>query len=175
MPAPARPSSHSTGKQSFQLFIVHLPEYKSSAIKLRDALSAFDVAGFVAHARAQRTPKWQENVMDQLRSSDALVALLHKGFYENEWTQQEIGAAVGCGLLVIPVTFGEEPRGFIGHYEPLQGKGKSYDRLADELRRVLKGHPQTRTRMAESLMGRVVASDIYRQAVQATRPPEEAE
>ena len=175
MPPSVRPTQRPGSKSAFRLFIIHLGRCKESAIRLRDALADRDVAGHVAHARFQRTPKWQENTLDRLRASDGVVALLHKGFYESEWTEQEVGAALGRGLLVIPITFGEAPRGFMSQCETLQGKGQSYDKLADAVVRILKGHPLTRSKMAAALAARVVASQVYKQAVGTGKPVEKAE
>ncbi|MGY2982675.1 hypothetical protein ACVI1K_000022 [Bradyrhizobium sp. USDA 4508] len=43
-----------------------------------------------------------------------------KGFHESNWTDQEIGFALGRGVMVVAVNLGRNPYGFIGDMHALK-------------------------------------------------------
>ena len=135
-----------------------------AAGKLQQALLGYKITSFVAHTDIEPMREWENEIISALNISDGVVALLHKGFHESMWTDQEIGIGVGKGLLVIPVSFGESPYGFMGRFQALPGMGKSYDLLAVELHRILLTHRLTRRRMAEVLLDQFVDSANFDQA-----------
>ena len=47
------------------------------------------------------------------------MALLTKEFHESDWTDQEVGYALGRGVPVVPVKRGRDPYGFIGKFQAL--------------------------------------------------------
>ena len=55
-----------------------------------------------------------------LFSMHALLPLLTDGFHDSNWTDQEIGIAVGRGVPVISVKLGTDPYGFIAKYQAVQ-------------------------------------------------------
>jgi len=55
---------------------------------------------------------------------------------------------VGRSVLIIPVRVGNDPYGFIGNYQALQGAGKENPELAAEVADLLAEHPLTADRMA---------------------------
>jgi hypothetical protein len=63
----------------------------------------------------------------------ALACLLTPDFHQSNWTDQEVGFALGKGVVVIPVRLGYDPYGFIGKVQGLSGSLESPDRLADLL------------------------------------------
>jgi hypothetical protein len=54
-----------------------------------------------------------------LASMDAFVALLTEKFHTSEWTDQEVGYALGRGVPLIAVKLGADPYGFIGKFQAL--------------------------------------------------------
>jgi len=53
---------------------------------------------------------------------DAFVALLTEGFHESDWTDQEVGYALGRSVPLIAVKLGKDPYGFIGKFQALSCK-----------------------------------------------------
>lgn len=86
-----------------------------------------------------------------LYSMDALAAILMPGFKESNWTDQEVGIAVGRGTLVIPIMRGLEPYGFISKYQGLNATGKTVAAVAEEIFRILTSSPKTRAKMLSCL------------------------
>lgn len=168
-------ASHLWLDGQLRVFITHISAYKSAAAKFRSSLQPFHISGFVAHSDIQPMREWEEEILLALRSADAIVALLHKGFHESYWTDQEIGIGIGRGIITVSITFGETPYGFIGRYQAVQGRGKSYDKLAEEVFRIFAIHPQTRRRMAEALVHKLSISGEYKEAIDTVRLIEDVE
>ena len=68
-----------------------------------------------------------------LATCDALVALLLENFHASNWTDQEIGFAMGRGVPVYSVRFGQDPYGFIGRFQTFNGNQKVAAALSREL------------------------------------------
>ena len=137
----------------FRLFITHLSSDQALASALKSALSAHCISGFVAHVDIEPIKEWQDVIEQALLSADALVALMTARFKESNWVDQEIGAAVGRRLLVIPIRAGRDPYGFIGKYQAIAGRDKDAATLASDIFSTLGRHPITKRRMAEVVVG----------------------
>jgi hypothetical protein len=87
-----------------------------------------------------------------LATADSLVALLLPKFHESNWTDQEIGFAMGRGLPVFAGRFGQDPYGFIGRFQAFTSGRKTPGELAQELFDAYRKNKQTQKRMAEVLV-----------------------
>jgi hypothetical protein len=161
-PIPLRPSFWNNN--NFKAFITHIAKNKDAAGKLQNSLLQHNISAFVAHTDIEPTREWENEIINALNISDGLIALLHTGFHESNWTDHEIGYGIGRGLLVVSVAFGETPYDFIGRYQALPGPGKSYDQLAGEIYRIFLTHLSTRRRMTEVLVKKFAASSSFNQA-----------
>ena len=147
-----------------RVFVSHKSQIKKEAIQLKDALDYYGVSGFVAHEDIQPTKKWQEEIEKAVFSMEVMVPLLSKNFSESDWTDQEIGIAVGRRVPVIPVRLGRDPYGFIGKYQALSGNGKPIPRLAKEIYELLFQQAPLHARVVESLVTCFETSRGYYQA-----------
>jgi hypothetical protein len=95
-----------------RLFVSHLAEHEEYAGKVVDELRTIQVDGFVAHTSIEPDLVWQVEIERALDSCDAFVGLVHPGFSESVWTQQEVGWALGRNLQIFMVSLGEMPAGF---------------------------------------------------------------
>lgn len=105
-----------------RLFLSHVSAHKVQVAKLKWEFRAYGVSCFVAHEDIEPTLEWQHEIELALRSMHALMALLTPDFHASKWTDQEIGVAVGRGVLVIPVRLGLDPYGFIGKFQGAPGR-----------------------------------------------------
>ena len=112
----------------FRVFLTHLAREKAFACELRQALLNFGISAFVAHNDIKPTLGWQTEIIKALNTCEAVVALMHYGFHASDWTDQEMGFAMGRGVPVFAVRFGETPYGFIGRFQALNGRNKRKDR-----------------------------------------------
>ncbi|HEV2314720.1 MAG TPA: toll/interleukin-1 receptor domain-containing protein [Candidatus Acidoferrales bacterium] len=149
-------------KGMFRLFVTHLSEHCGYAGQLQEALFVFGISCFVAHTDIIPTQEWQLEIETALATCDALVALLHPNFHQSNWTDQEIGFAMGRGIPVFSVRFCEDdPYGFIGRFQAFNGNGKAVEALAKELFDAYRKNKQTQHRMAEGLIGLFEASGSF--------------
>lgn len=147
-----------------RLFISHVSEQKELASSIAEELHAYGVSGFVAHEDIEPTKEWENEIILALNTMDAFLALLTPGFETSRWTGQEIGVAIGRGVLVVPVRLGLDPYGFIGRYQALSALTKKPATIAAEAVRVLATHQLTRLRMAHGLVAAFERSDSFESA-----------
>lgn len=150
----------------FKLFISHLSSFKNTTGQLQSALRKFGISAFVAHVDIEPTHEWLDEIEAGLHSMDALAAILMPGFKESNWTDQEVGFAVGRGVLVISIMRGLEPYGFISKYQGLNANGKTVSAVAKEIFRILVTSPKTRTRMLSCLTETTLQSKSESEALE---------
>ena len=121
-----------TGK--VRVFLSHKSEYKNETAKLKEELSKHNIACFVAHEDVEPTREWQKEIENALFSMDILVALMTEGFQNSNWTDQEIGIALGREKKVILVNLGTAPYGFVGK---IQALSSSWERLGEDVLEIL--------------------------------------
>ncbi len=148
----------------FRVFLSHKAEYKKETVALRDALLDYGVSSFVAHVDIEPTREWQDEIERALFTMDAFVALLTPGFSDSNWTDQEIGIAIGRRVPVVSIRLGCDPYGFIGKFQGVAGKGRPPAALAKDLLGLFLGNPQTRERLYEALVCRLERSTSYQQS-----------
>ena len=149
----------------FRLFLSHLSSFKAPTGQLQAALRRYGVSSFVAHVDIEPTREWQDEIEAGLHSMDALAAILMPGFKESDWTDQEVGVAVGRGVLVIPIIRGLNPYGFISKYQGLNASGKTIGTVAEEIFRILISSPKTRARMLSCLAETTLQSKTEAEAL----------
>lgn len=151
-------------KGMLRLFITHLAAHKVFAAGLQDELLKYGIYGFVAHNDIEPTVEWQTQIETALATCDALIALLHDKFHQSNWTDQEIGFAMGRGVPVFTITFGETPYGFIGRFQAFNGNSKTATDLAKELFESYRKNKQTQQKMTESIVRMFENSSTFAEA-----------
>ena len=149
-------------KDMLKLFVTHLATYQKLAAELQEVLLGYGISAFVAHNDIEPTKEWQTQIETALATCDALVALLHPNFHESNWTDQEIGFAMGRGLPVFSARFGQDPYGFIGRFQAFEGKSAAS--LARELFDAYRKNKQTQHLMAEVIIRLLEKSDTFADA-----------
>jgi hypothetical protein len=95
-----------------RVFVSHLAEHQSFAGEVVEDLRRLQIDGFVAHTSIEPDHEWQIEIERALDSCEVFVGLLHPGFSESYWTQQEIGWALGRNVPTFMIALGEVPVGF---------------------------------------------------------------
>ena len=142
----------------FRLFLSHVSTDKIRAQQLKQVLMSYNVSCFVAHSDIKPTKAWQDEIEEALRSMDALAAILTPDFHESKWTDQEVGFAMGRGILVIPLRDDQDPYGLIGKYQGHSIRGKEALKIAREIILILAEHQSTSLRMAKAFVRRLEES-----------------
>jgi hypothetical protein len=148
-----------------RLFLSHLSVFKATTGQLQKALRKFGISAFVAHVDIEPTLEWQDEIEAGLYSMDALAAILMPGFKESDWTDQEVGVAVGRGVLVIPIIRGLNPYGFISKYQGLNVSGMNVSQVALEIFKILVASPKTMTKMLSCLTETTLQSKTETEAL----------
>ncbi len=138
------------GTNHFRLFLSHIAKRKTIAIRLKECLSDYAISAFVAHEDIHPTSEWQIEVERALRTMDALVAIHTVGFSESNWTQQEVGFAIGRGVKVISFKMGEDPTGFISNRQALLRNNRKAEEISKEIESLLQANSDTASRLGEA-------------------------
>jgi hypothetical protein len=149
------------GERFFRMFISHTSQHKVEVAALKAALAGRGVAGFVAHEDISPTDEWVRVIESALAGCDALLAYLTPDFKGSNWTDQEVGIAVGRGKLILPVRVGADPHGFVGKWQAIQGQGLDPHRLAKRVVEIVQAHPLSRQRYAEAMIERFCNAGSY--------------
>ena len=164
------PTSHPTTEPGFwhegyfRLFVSHLAKHRRVAAEVQDRLLALGISSFVAHNDIEPTREWQDEIESALATCDGMLVLLHPGFHQSQWTDQEIGYAMARHVLIVAARFGTDPYGFIGRFQGMNGSGKTAAAMAEELFGILREHAKTRRRMAEAIVALSCQSNSFRDA-----------
>ncbi|MCX7015139.1 MAG: toll/interleukin-1 receptor domain-containing protein [Candidatus Sumerlaeota bacterium] len=140
----------------FRLFLSHVSEHKIAVSRLKGELEHRGVAAFVAHEDIAPSLEWQREIELALRSMQALVALITPDFHGSLWTDQELGWALGRGILLIPVRLGVDPYGLANKYQGVNGILEQPAQLAKSLVSALLYNEQTHGAMRRSLVSAFV-------------------
>ena len=102
-----------------RLFLSHTSAHKQQVGELAEELNRYAFSCFVAHDEIEPSRQWQDVIELALRSCDVLVAYVTPDFNQSQWTEQEVGWALGRELVVVPLRVGVDPYGFFGAYQAL--------------------------------------------------------
>jgi len=125
------------GNNKLRVFLSHKAEHKVETAKIQEELAAYGIASFVAHNDIEPTREWQDEIENALHTMDVLIALMTEGFQQSNWTDQEIGFALGRKKQVIAVRMGTDPYGFIGRYQAVTA---TWDNATDGIVKALMKH-----------------------------------
>jgi hypothetical protein len=149
----------------FRLFLSHVSQHKLLAAELKDELLLRGISAFVAHEDIAPSLVWETEIELALRSMHALAALLTPDFHASNWTDQEVGFALGKGILVVPVRLGANPYGFIGKVQGLSGSVEQPVRIANLLTNTLVNHGATHREMRRALGMALASAGSYANAI----------
>jgi hypothetical protein len=139
-------------EERIRVFISHTSAHRAAVAQIASHLNRFAFSSFVAHDAIEPTREWQEVIELALRSCDVLVAYVTPDFAQSQWTDQEVGWALGRGAVVVPVKMGADPYGFLGTYQAVQ--------IADP------GDPRA---VATAIVGAIAVAVFRRQRLGADR------
>jgi hypothetical protein len=142
-------------------FLSHKAKHKAHASALKEYLDRYGVSCFVAHKDIQPTKEWVQEIESALFSMDFLGALLTDDFHNSDWTDQEIGVALGRQVPIIPVKLGKDPYGFIGKYQALSGSWDDIPKMASDIFGVVVHDPAILAKMKRWTVDALKASPSF--------------
>lgn len=128
-------------------FLSHKVTHKTEAGDLKETLEKYGISCFVAHKDIKPTKEWVQEIENALFSMEILISLMTEDFHDSEWTDQEVGVAIGRHVLIIPVKMGKDPYGFIGKYQALSAKRENIPKIAKGILEIILEHPSTKERI----------------------------
>lgn len=147
------------------VFLSHIASEKRFTADVSEALGRWGIDAFVAHENIAATAEWMSSIEVALHTCDALVALLHEGFIQRRWCDQEVGIAYGLQKFIIPIRLSpEDPHGFLSKYQALEARGDTPSALAGKLARIFFDDKRTRETMIDGAIEMLVDSGNFAQA-----------
>lgn len=150
----------------FKLFLSHLATFKKTIGILKTELEKYGISSFVAHEDIEPTKQWQDEIEKGLFSMDAMCAILMPGFKESNWTDQEVGVAIGRNVLIIPIRKNLDPYGFIGKYQGFQTNGKNIGEVAEGIFKIIATNEKTKTKYINNLVELILLSNSADQGIE---------
>jgi hypothetical protein len=86
-----------------RFFLSHSMLEISEVEKLRETIAGLGVSVYLAENDPQPGVNLAAKVLGEIKASDAVIVLLAAGGASSPWVQQEIGAAMAAGKLVVPI------------------------------------------------------------------------
>lgn len=148
-------------KDGFRLFISHVSKHKKRVGELKDALAAYGVQGFVAHEDIQPTQDWQSEIETALNTMHGMAAIVTPEFKDSEWTDQEVGYALGRGIKLIAVKAGCLPHGLLARQQAMAGDIDNIPLMARGIVTILVKDNATQSRMRDALAEALVSSSCW--------------
>jgi hypothetical protein len=103
-----------------RVFMSHVAGDRAFVGQVAAELERADFACFVAHEEIEPSLRWQQVIEAALDSCEVMVTVVTLGFRESDWCEQEVGWALGRGLVIIPVAVDMQPYGFFGSFQAVQ-------------------------------------------------------
>ncbi len=133
----------------FKMFISHLTINKESATNLKKCLADYAISGFVAHEDIEPSTEWRQEIERALFNMNSLCAIITPKFIESPWCDQEVGAAIGRRVLVIPIRKGADPYGLLGKYQGIQSNRKDANAIASDVFKIVSTNEKSKTAYSE--------------------------
>jgi TIR domain len=164
----ARPEDVGLWRENcLRLFISHRDSKKAIAHHLANCLEPYGVCSFVAHDAIKPMKKWQEEILNGLMTMEVMLVLLTDDFHDSEWTNQEVGFALGKGIPVITVKVGKsDPKGFLGNKQAMRGELSDMTVCATEVHRLLVNEIGQEGRLKAILIEAFISSPNYPEAIE---------
>lgn len=154
------------GRSLFRIFVSHLAQHKETATRLKSSLEWWGIDSFIAHKDINPGKEWSDVILAALHSCDALVGLVHTGFRESQWCDQEVGFALGRAIPAIPIRIEVDPHGFFGHIQaiPWPHIDKPEAKVARNILDVLIQDKRTTAKVTETVVSTLVNAKSFEHA-----------
>jgi hypothetical protein len=104
-----------------RLFASHRAEERAALGAVQSQLREYGISCFVAHQAIEVTLPWRAEIQRALETCQAMLVFAHPGFHESQWTDQEVGWALGRGVPIIVLMYrGAALGGFLEQYQAIQ-------------------------------------------------------
>ena len=103
---------------SLDIFLSHANADRIVARKLADELKKYSFDAFVAHDDIKLGDNWESALFERIKNCDLFIALLSENFHKAQYTDNEVGIAMGLGKSILPISIDDTmPYGFLSKYQ----------------------------------------------------------
>jgi len=149
-----------------RLFISHRDAQKLHARSLAVALECYGISAFVAHDTIEPMSTWVNEILKGLQTMEIMLAFVTDDFHDSDWTNQEIGYALGRDVPIISLKLQTaDPRGFIGGQQPLEGRFDEAAASATEIYGLIANRLGNRKRLQSALISAFVESTDFNETI----------
>lgn len=153
--------------KALRLFVSHRDKHKVVARCLAESLEPYGVSVFVAHDTIKPMREWKKEILNGLTTMEVMLVLLTDDFHESEWTNQEVGFALGKGIPIICVKVGSiDPQGFISPNQALKASYENINEAASIIHKTLINEIGQEGRLKEILIETFISSSCYIDAME---------
>jgi nucleoside 2-deoxyribosyltransferase len=151
---------------ALRLFISHRDEHKTVVHELADELLPFGISSFVAHDAIKPMKEWQYEIHNALETMEVMLAFLTNDFHESDWTNQEVGFALGKGIPIICLKVGDkDPSGFLSAKQALKGNYNEIENSAPEIQKTLMNEVKQAERVKDILIESFLSATDFMDAI----------
>lgn len=152
-------------------FLSHLATEKDYVTSFKDQLERRGFSAFVAHEDITPSAAWRESIEAHLSTCDLAIAFVQPGFFNSQWTEQEIGWVLGVGRPIISLLFdpNTELRGFMAFRQAIKVGQRSVSELADMVTDSAAKSPTLGPKLRRGAVQRLVTSPSYFHTYDAAR------
>src|SRR4051812_9357894 len=101
-----------------RLFASHLVDRKGEVMDVATALAPYGLSTFVAHQDVIISSVWRQEILRALDECDCMLVFEHSTLHESEWTDQEIGVALGRKVPIVVLMYPDSTLGgFLEQYQ----------------------------------------------------------
>jgi hypothetical protein len=121
------------------VFISHAKADLPLAEYLHRHLAQEGLSVYLASVSMQPGERWQQSILDNLRSSTWVICLASKAACESRWVMQEMGVAIGTNKKLVPIVWDVPPDalpGWMHQYQAINLGGANQEEAKAEIVRI---------------------------------------
>ena len=121
-----------------KIFLSYASEDKLIIETLVNMLKQYNIESFVAHINIESGKKWAKEIKNAIEESQLFLAVITKNFNNSQYTDQEIGIALGNNKPIIPIRLDDHIilRGFMSEIQANKFTINSTDDLIKLVNRI---------------------------------------
>lgn len=148
---------------SIPAFLSHSHEDRKLASGLKREFSRYGVDIFIAHEDLAPSVEWEKHILQMLKKCRLFFPLITESFVKSKWTDQETGFAVASRKIMVPLSKGVVPYGFIGRFQAQKIRDPLSNTCWNVVRTLTKHH-KTGRQMRSSAIDRFLESHSFESA-----------
>jgi hypothetical protein len=151
--------------ETIDAFLSYNSKDKVLAGHIKERLEYFGISVFLAHSDIEGGERWEREIIDKIRTCDAVMALLTPKFRKSKWTDHEAGMGIGASRYIIPLSVdGIKPYGFIARYQALKLNSGELDKSCKDIILAMKGKSKLKEKVQNTFIESFVKSGSFIEA-----------